>query len=48
MGFRVFKGGIQNKKDFCLKINIPIGNYCILWTDVVVSWQKVQKSDFQS
>ena len=24
---RVFKGGIQNWKDFCLKINIPKENY---------------------
>ena len=26
-GFRVFKGEIQNHKDFWLKINIPKGNY---------------------
>ena len=26
-GCRVFKQGIQNWKDFCLKINIPKGNY---------------------
>ena len=26
-GCRVFKRGIQNWKDFCLKINIPKGNY---------------------
>ena len=24
---RVFKRGVQNLKDFCLRINIPIGNY---------------------
>ena len=26
-GCGVFKRGIQNKKDFCIKINIPKGNY---------------------
>ena len=26
MDYRVFKPGIQNWKDFCLKINIPKGN----------------------
>ena len=26
-GCRVFKRGVQNWKDFCLKINIPKGNY---------------------
>ena len=29
-GCRVFKRGIQNWKDFCLKINIPKENYWIL------------------
>ena len=27
MGCGVFKQGIQNSKDFCIKINIPKGNY---------------------
>ena len=26
-GCGVFKGGIQNKKGFCIKINIPKGNF---------------------
>ena len=26
-GCQVFKKGVQNWKDFCLKINIPKGNY---------------------
>ena len=29
MGFGVFKQGIKNLKDFCLRINIPKGNYWI-------------------
>jgi hypothetical protein len=44
-GCRVFKQGIQNWKDFCLKINIPKGNYWILR---IGRCQKVPKSDFQS
>ena len=27
VGCRVFKGEVQNWKDFCLKINTPKGNY---------------------
>ena len=27
MGCRVFKRGVQNWKDFCIKINIPKENY---------------------
>ena len=45
---RVSKGGIQNQKGFGLQIIIPRGNYCISWTNVAASCQKVQKSDFQS
>ena len=26
-GCRVFKRGVQNRNDFCLKINIPKGNH---------------------
>ena len=29
-GCGVFKWGVQNSKDFCLRINILKGNYCIL------------------
>ena len=30
-GCWVFKWGVQNWKDFCVKINIPKGNYWIEW-----------------
>ena len=40
-GCLVFKGGIQNEKYFCLKINLPKGNYWILWVGVVASYQKL-------
>ena len=30
MGCKVFKPGVQNQKDFCLRINILKGNYWIL------------------
>ena len=40
IGCQVLKGGIQNYIIFQ-------GNYCILWKDVVISCQEVQKSDFQ-
>ena len=33
-GCWVFRRGIQNWIDFCLKPNISKGNYCTLWTDV--------------
>ena len=45
-GRRVFKRGIQNWKDFCLKINMLNGNYWIF--RVGVSNGEVQKFDFQS
>ena len=43
-GYQVFKRGVQNWKDFCLKINIPEGNYWILrigqhfgeWSDLKI------------
>ena len=44
-GCRVFKWGVQNWKDFCLKINIPKENYWIL---IMGRYQKVPKFDFQS
>ena len=48
MGCRVFKRGVQNWKDFCLKINVPKGNYWILRIGVIGRCQKVPKFDFQS
>jgi hypothetical protein len=48
-GCRVFKRGIQNLKDCCLRINnLPKGNYWILSFWLMTSCQKVQKFDFQS
>ena len=47
-GCWVFRRGIQNWKDVCLKINIPKGNYWILRIDVTGRCQKVSKFDFQS
>ena len=47
IGCRVFKGGIQNLKDFWLKINIPKGNHLILRIGVVGMCQKVPNFDFQ-
>ena len=47
-GYRIFKQGIQNCKYFCLKINIPKGNYWILRIGVGGRCQKVPKFDFQS
>ena len=47
-GCRVFKRGIKNWKDFCLKINIPKGNYCILRIGLMGRCQKVPTFDFQS
>ena len=38
-GCRVFKIELQNKKDFCLKINVPEGHYWILQYSVVASCQ---------
>ena len=48
MGCWLFKEGIQDWKKIWLKINIPKVNHCILWTNVVESCQRVQKSNFQS
>ena len=48
MGCWLFKERIQDWKKIWLKINIPKVNHCILWTNVVESCQRVQKSDFQS
>ena len=40
-GCGVFKQGIQNWKDFCLKINITKGNDWILRIGVMASCQKL-------
>ena len=47
-GCRVFEQGVQNWKDFCLKINIPKENYWILRIGVIRRCQKVTKFNFQS
>ena len=47
-GCGVFKRGVQNEKDFCLRINILKGNYWILSFGLMASCQKVPKFDFQS
>ena len=36
---QIFKGGVQNYKDFWPKINILKGNYCILGIEIVASHQ---------
>ena len=41
-----FKERDTKLESFWLQINIRKGNYCILWTDVAASHQKVQKPDF--
>ena len=38
--------GIQNYKDFCIKINIPKGNYWILRIGLMGSLSSLQKSEF--
>ena len=45
-GCQVLKRGIQNWKDFCLKINIPKGNYWILRIGLMGSLSSLQKSEF--
>ena len=37
---RDFKWGVQNQKDFCLRINIPKGNYWILKIGLTGAFQK--------
>ena len=39
-GCGVFKRGVQNKKDFCIRINIFKGNYGILSIGLMASCQK--------
>ena len=45
-GCRVFERGVQNWKVFCIKINIPKGNYWILRIGVMGRCQKVPWFDF--
>ena len=47
-GCRVFKRGVQNLKDFYIRINILKGNYWILRIGLMGRCQKVSKFDFQS
>ena len=47
-GCRVFKQEVQNQKDFCLRINIPRGNYWIFRIGLVGRCQKMSKFNFQS
>jgi hypothetical protein len=47
-GCGVFKGGIQNKKGFWLRINLLKFFFLILRIGVVERCQKVPKFDFQS
>ena len=44
-GCQLFKRGIRNWKDFCLKINIPKGNYWILRIGLMGSLSSLQKSE---
>ena len=41
MGCGVFKRGVQNYKDFCLRINILKGNYWILRIGLMGKCQKL-------
>jgi hypothetical protein len=45
-GYGVSSPGIQNYKDFCIKINIPKGNYWILRIGLMGSLSRLQKSEF--
>ena len=47
-GCRVSKWGIQNWKDFCLKINIAKGNYWVLRIGVVAIENGLWKSNFST
>ena len=40
-----FKGGVQNWKGFCIRINMPKGNYWILRIGLVGSLSSLQKSE---
>ena len=41
MGCQVFNRGVKNWKDFCLKINIPKGNYLTLRIGVMGRCQEL-------
>ena len=43
--YGVSRPGIQNWKDFCMKINIPKGNYWILRIGLMGSLSSLQKSE---
>ena len=45
-GCGVLKRGTQNKKDFCIKINIPKENYWILRIGLMGSLSSLQNSEF--
>ena len=47
-GYRVFKHGVQDLKDFCQRTNITNGNYWILRIGDVGRCTNVPKFDFQS
>ena len=44
-GCGVFKGGVQNQKGFCIRINMPKGNYWILKIGLVGSLSSLQKPE---
>ena len=44
-GYGVSRPGIQNKKGFCIKINLPKGNYWILRIGLMGSLSSLQKSE---
>ena len=46
-GCGVFRRGVQNQKDFCLRINILKGNYWILRTKND-SWYAIRKNIFKN
>ena len=45
-GFGVSRPGILNKKGFCIKINLPKGNYWILRIGLMGGLSSLQKSEF--
>ena len=45
-GCGIFKRGIQNQKGFCIRINIPKGNFWILRIGLAGSLSSLQKSQF--
>ena len=42
-GYGVSRPGIQNRKGFCIKINLPKGNYWILRIGLMGSLSSLQK-----